>query len=102
MVSVNLFSENSNELEKFLSSESRFLDDNQEVNFVDLKNEHKILKDKKGPKYDVARSKYVEFVFAGYEDLSALSGAISMFLELIHDADDAVFSNSLLADVVFW
>jgi len=62
----------------------------------------KILKDKKGPKYDVARSKYVELVFAGYEDLSALSGAISMFLELIHDADDAVFSNSLLSDRIEW
>lgn len=36
-----------NMLERFLSSESRFLDDQEKINFVDLKDEHKILKDKK-------------------------------------------------------
>lgn len=62
----------------------------------------KKLKDKEGTKYDIARSKYVELVFAGYESSSALNDAISMFLKLISSADDTVFSNSLLSDRIEW
>lgn len=62
----------------------------------------KKLKNMGGHEYVRPKLTYVEFVLAGYGDVSALEGAISMFIDLIGTSDDVIFFNPLNSERIEW
>lgn len=62
----------------------------------------KKLKDIEGPEYIRPKLTYVEFIFAGYGEASALEDAISMFINLINTSEDVNFFNPLNSERIEW
>lgn len=62
----------------------------------------KKLKDIDGHAYVRPKLTYVEFVFAGYGEVSALEDAISMFINLIDTSDEVNFFNPLNSERIEW